>query len=134
MDLVPCEILEIIANNLDLRDIINLRNSSKFIYDCLNHLYHDRIEKIRWKITVHMFFNAGFNIIQVLLGPITQQDTFQRIVLFDSAYYLDEIPIRIDWKEIVGIGTVTLMLSAIASYLPAWNAGRVRPLDVLRKH
>lgn len=61
MDLVPCEILEIIANNLDLRDIINLRNSSKFIYDCLNHLYHYKLEKIRWKITVHMFFNVGFN-------------------------------------------------------------------------
>lgn len=58
------------------------------------------------------------------LGPIT---------LFNSSYYLQEIPIRIGLSETLGIAFGTFLVSAVASYLPARRAGRQKPLDIIRK-
>ena len=53
--------------------------------------------------------------------------------LFNSAYYLTRIPIRINAGEVVAAAVATLLLSAMASYIPAVRAARTRPLDILRK-
>jgi len=53
--------------------------------------------------------------------------------LFNSAYYLKSIPIRIEAREVIAAAIATLLLSAVASYLPAARAARTRPLEILRK-
>jgi lipoprotein-releasing system permease protein len=53
--------------------------------------------------------------------------------VFNSAYYLKSIPIRIDAPEVVAAGAATLLLCALASWLPAHRASRTRPLSILRK-
>ncbi len=53
--------------------------------------------------------------------------------LFNSAYYLKQIPIRINPGEVIAAAVATLALSAVASYIPAARAARTRPLEVLRK-
>jgi lipoprotein-releasing system permease protein len=53
--------------------------------------------------------------------------------LFNSAYYLKLIPIRINPREVIAAAVAALMLSAAASYFPAARAARARPLEVLRK-
>jgi lipoprotein-releasing system permease protein len=53
--------------------------------------------------------------------------------LFNSAYYLTRIPIRINAGEVIAAAVTTLLLSALASYIPAARAARTRPLDILRK-
>jgi lipoprotein-releasing system permease protein len=53
--------------------------------------------------------------------------------LFNSAYYLTSIPIKINAIEVAATAAVTLLLSAIASYIPAARAARTRPLETLRK-
>ncbi len=53
--------------------------------------------------------------------------------LFNSAYYLTTIPIRIDAPEVLAAGAGTVLLSALASWLPAARASRTRPLSILRK-
>ena len=53
--------------------------------------------------------------------------------LFNSAYYLTKIPIRINAGEVIAAAAATLLLSAVASYIPAARAARTRPLDILRK-
>ncbi|HEY9595124.1 MAG TPA: FtsX-like permease family protein, partial [Spirochaetia bacterium] len=58
---------------------------------------------------------------------------FGSFTLFNSAYYLTRIPIRINATEVAAAGAATILLSAVASYLPAARAARTRPLDVLRK-
>ena len=58
------------------------------------------------------------------LGPFT---------LFNSAYYLKIIPIRINPREVIAAAIAALALSAAASYFPAARAARTRPLEVLRK-
>jgi len=53
--------------------------------------------------------------------------------VFNSAYYLKSIPIRIDAPEVVTAAVATLLLCALASWLPASRASRTSPLTILRK-
>ncbi|MGA2974859.1 MAG: FtsX-like permease family protein [Spirochaetia bacterium] len=53
--------------------------------------------------------------------------------LFNTAYYLKSIPISIRPGEVIAAAVAALLLSAIASYLPAARAARTRPLEILRK-
>jgi lipoprotein-releasing system permease protein len=57
----------------------------------------------------------------------------ESITLFNSAYYLKTIPIRIEPFDIGTVSVLCLVLSVLASYLPAARTARMRPLDVLRK-
>jgi len=58
---------------------------------------------------------------------------FGAFTLFNSAYYLKSIPVRIMANEVVAAAVGALLLSAFAAYLPAARAARTRPLDILRK-
>ena len=53
--------------------------------------------------------------------------------LFNSAYYLKSIPIRINASDVVAAAAATLLLCACASYIPALRAARTRPLEILHK-
>ena len=53
--------------------------------------------------------------------------------IFNSAYYLKSIPIRIDAPDVLAAGAGTILLCALASWLPAARASRTRPLSILRK-
>ncbi|MDR0375849.1 MAG: FtsX-like permease family protein [Treponema sp.] len=53
--------------------------------------------------------------------------------LLDPAYYLEHFPVIIDWLTILIIGVFTVLCSIVASYLPARRAGRLKPLEILRK-
>ena len=55
------------------------------------------------------------------------------IHLLDPAYYLQEIPVAIPFKELLIIALGTLLLSIAVSAFPAIKAGRGKPLDTLRK-
>lgn len=56
------------------------------------------------------------------------------IKLLDPAYYLEVIPVTLNYKELLVIGTGTLLLSVLVSILPAVRAGQERPLDTMRKY
>ena len=58
---------------------------------------------------------------------------FGAFTLFNSAYYLKSIPVRIAPNEIIAAAVAALLLSAIAAYFPAARAARTRPLEILRK-
>ena len=55
------------------------------------------------------------------------------ITLFNSAFYLEKIPIRLELGELFGVTALTLLLATLAAYLPARRAGRIRPLEILRR-
>jgi len=59
--------------------------------------------------------------------------SFDHVTLFNSAYYLKEIPVRIEPAEIALVAIGTLVMCALASYLPAARSARLRPLETLRK-
>ncbi|MCL2093976.1 MAG: ABC transporter permease [Treponema sp.] len=53
---------------------------------------------------------------------------------FDSSYYVDTIPILINVPALAVIGICTILSSVLASWIPAHRAGKLRPLDLLRKY
>jgi lipoprotein-releasing system permease protein len=55
------------------------------------------------------------------------------VKLLDPDYYLEEIPVIVDWKTVVLIMIFTILCSVLASALPARHAGRLKPLEILRR-
>lgn len=53
--------------------------------------------------------------------------------LLDPAYYLETIPVTVDWKALFFIALGTIACSVLAAWAPARRAGKARPLDILRK-
>jgi lipoprotein-releasing system permease protein len=83
---------------------------------------------------IQAVMNAGVWLISVLRFPFAPSaPPLEPITLFNAAYYLQKIPVRVDAVEVVLAAFGTLLLSALASYIPARRAASIRPLDVLRK-
>ena len=55
------------------------------------------------------------------------------VKLLDPDYYLQTIPIIIDWQMILLIAFFTLLCSCLASAIPARQAGKLKPLEILRR-
>lgn len=47
-------------------------------------------------------------------------------------YFLDGIPARIEWPEVIIIAGAALVLSALAALAPSWRASRIDPVEALR--
>jgi lipoprotein-releasing system permease protein len=56
------------------------------------------------------------------------------IRILNSGYYLESIPVIIDWKSIILIWGITIVSSALASYFPARKAAKAHPVEILRKY
>jgi lipoprotein-releasing system permease protein len=56
------------------------------------------------------------------------------VKILDPGYYLENIPVIVDWTAVFLIVFFTIFCSVIASWIPAHRAGKVRPLDLLRKY
>ncbi len=50
-----------------------------------------------------------------------------------SGYYLDRIPVHVRLGELYAAAAGTTVLAALAAWLPSRRAGRLRPLEVIRK-
>ncbi len=61
-------------------------------------------------------------------------DTAAALEIFDRSYYLETIPIRISFIDVFGTAAGTLILATAAAFFPARRAGRIKPLEILRKH
>ena len=60
-------------------------------------------------------------------------EEIKAIKLMDPAYYLQEIPVDLPFKQIMLIGLATVLLALIVSIVPSVKAGKEKPLDILRK-
>ena len=78
--------------------------------------------------------NLGYRAGRLALRPLLGlEGSAPPLTFFNAQFYLEEIPIRVRLGELVAVAAATLGLSALAAYLPARAAARVRPLEVLRK-
>jgi len=68
-----------------------------------------------------------------LSSPILPGQSSTPVRLFNAEFYLEEIPIRIKVGELFAVSAASLFLSAMAAFFPARAAGRIKPLEVLRK-
>jgi lipoprotein-releasing system permease protein len=68
-----------------------------------------------------------------LASPILSVQSSNPVRLFNAEFYLEQIPIRIKIGELFAVSAASLLLSALAAFFPARAAGRIKPLEVLRK-
>jgi len=66
------------------------------------------------------FFSGLFH-----AGPVT---------ILDASFYLETIPIIVNWQVIAFIFFFTVLSSVLASWFPARRAGKLKPIEVLRKY
>jgi len=55
------------------------------------------------------------------------------VKILDPGFYLETIPIIIDWNAVLMIWLFTILCSVIASWIPARRAGKLKPMELLRK-
>jgi len=70
--------------------------------------------------TVLSFFTGIFH-----AGPVK---------ILDSGYYLETIPIIVNIKALFLIVFLTVLSSVLASWFPARRAGKLKPIEILRKY
>jgi lipoprotein-releasing system permease protein len=89
-------------------------------------------------ITLGLLFGANIN--QILHGVENFLNVFAglfgagAVKILDPDYYLQTIPIIIDWNTVFSIGIFTVICSIAASWFPAHRAGRTKPVELLRKY
>jgi lipoprotein-releasing system permease protein len=49
-----------------------------------------------------------------------------------EVYYINELPSKLNWDDVGVIGTVSLVLSLLATIYPSWRASRINPAEALR--
>jgi len=70
--------------------------------------------------TILSFFSGIFH-----AGPVK---------ILDSGYYLETIPIIVNVKALFVIAFFTVLSSVLASWFPARRAGKLKPIEILRKY
>ena len=55
------------------------------------------------------------------------------VKILDPGFYLETIPIIIDWNAVFLIGFFAVVCSIMASLIPAIKAGKLKPMELLRK-
>jgi lipoprotein-releasing system permease protein len=91
-------------------------------------------------IGIALGLGIGCNINPLIRGLESILGFFSRIFrggevkILDPGYYLETIPIIIDWKTVFLIGLFTVLCSVAASYFPARRAGKTTPIGLLRKY
>jgi lipoprotein-releasing system permease protein len=55
------------------------------------------------------------------------------IRILDPGFYLETIPIIINWNTVFLIGFFAILCSVLASWIPARRAGKLKPMELLRK-
>lgn len=73
----------------------------------------------RLRLVIHNNFGSG--------------TSYSEIHLLDPAYYLEKIPVILNFKELYIIALTMLVLSLIVCIIPAVKAGREKPLSIMRK-
>jgi lipoprotein-releasing system permease protein len=56
------------------------------------------------------------------------------VKILDSGYYLETIPVMVDKAAVFLIGVFTILSSVLASWIPAHRAGKLKPVEILRKY
>jgi lipoprotein-releasing system permease protein len=80
------------------------------------------------------FINEAIRGLEKLLSLFSGLFRGGEVKILDPGYYLETIPIIIDWTMVFLIGFFTILCSVAASWIPARRAGRLKPLDLLRKY
>jgi len=77
--------------------------------------------------------NQIVKVFMTMVAPFGGFEASTQVRVFNTEFYLEQIPIQIKGSELWVVACLTMLLSTVAAFLPARSAARIRPLDVLRK-
>ena len=80
------------------------------------------------------FINPLIRSLEKLLSFFTGLFNGSEVKILDPGFYLETIPIIIDWLAVFLIGCFTILCSVAASWIPARRAGKLKPMELLRKY
>jgi lipoprotein-releasing system permease protein len=80
------------------------------------------------------FVNQLIRSLEKLLSFFSGLGGGSEVKILDPGFYLETIPIIIDWSAVFVIGCFTVLCSVIASMIPAIRAGKLKPMELLRKY
>jgi len=83
-------------------------------------------------LVIGRWINPIIRGLETFLGFVTSPWQ-KKIRILEPDYYLESIPIVIDWNMILLITLFTLLCSCVASAIPARRAGKLKPLEILRR-
>jgi lipoprotein-releasing system permease protein len=89
---------------------------------------------ISFGLFIGRFINEIIRGLEWLLGAVSSVFGGGKVSILDPEYYLEEIPIIIDWKAIIAIAFFTILCSVIAAWIPSRRAGKISPTELLRKN
>lgn len=82
---------------------------------------------------IERILNGILTLFRFILKPFIEFSN-EPVQLLNSSYYLDNIPVTINGGDILVIFLLTILLTVVSSAIPAVKAGKIKPLEVLRKH
>lgn len=83
---------------------------------------------------IFWFLESVLNkILHAFYAGFAGNSAYSEIRLLDPAYYLEKIPVHINFKELYIIALTMLLLSLAVCIIPAVRAGKEKPLSIMRK-
>ncbi|GAH05126.1 unnamed protein product, partial [marine sediment metagenome] len=58
--------------------------------------------------------------------------TFHTQFISASIYFINYLPSRLDWWDVLYVGLAAFIMSLLATIYPAWKAARTHPAEALR--
>ncbi|MBN2531541.1 MAG: ABC transporter permease [Spirochaetales bacterium] len=83
---------------------------------------------------VEYIFNLCITLFENFISPFYQIKSNGPFIIFNPEFYLEEIPVRISFFEIFSVACITVFIATLSAYLPSAEAGRIKPLEVIRKY
>ena len=74
-----------------------------------------------------VLFVENIETVRQFVGKLIGVDMFS-----SELYYLTEMPAEMDWKEVLQVVFMALVLSMLATIYPAWRAAKMDPVEALR--
>jgi lipoprotein-releasing system permease protein len=78
------------------------------------------------------FLEGVANAVNALVSAVGNLD-FKSVKILNPAYYLEKIPIRLNFLELLLAGVGTVLVSGLAAFIPARGSEPKRPMDIVRK-
>ena len=78
-------------------------------------------------LVLGVLFCAYIQQIQAVVEWVTRKAVFS-----PDVYFLSHIPAKLDWTEIAFVSAFSLLISFLATLLPAFQAARIDPVEALR--
>jgi len=88
-------------------------------------------------VTLGLLIGCNINILirslEKFLSFISGLFKGEEVKILDPGFYLETIPIIVDWNMVFLIFLFAILCSILASWIPARRAGKLKPMELLRK-